>query len=172
MAKVAQFAQKMAHRAGMPIEEAKRLGLAARIYDVGLLAIPANVRERRLEIGIDDAPKLLGPHVSRVHEIFGEDKSGMIDLALTIAQSHHERFDGRGYPKGIKGHEISLYAQLVSVSEAFVDAVTTGIGRNPTPLNEVQALAAIERQTGTAFDPEVVEALRLVVTAPLGAVVA
>jgi response regulator RpfG family c-di-GMP phosphodiesterase len=168
MTKVAGLAQKMAARAGMAADEAKRLGMAARVYDIGMLAIPANVRERRLELVAEDAARLLGPHVSRAYEVFGKERTGIIDLAATIARSHHERFDGRGYPDGTKGTDISLYAQLVGVAEAFYDAVTTGIGRAPNPLSEVQALALIERQTGTAYDPEVVEALRLLVTSPLG----
>jgi response regulator RpfG family c-di-GMP phosphodiesterase len=84
------------------------------------------------------------------------------------ARSHHERFDGRGYPDGLKGTAISIYAQLVLVAETFIDMVTTGIGRAPNPLSEQQALAVIDRQSGTAFDPEVIEALRLLVTTPLG----
>jgi response regulator RpfG family c-di-GMP phosphodiesterase len=59
----------------------------------------------------------------------------------------------------------------VSIAENYSDAVTVGLqatGRHPTPLSEQQALAYIERQTGTTFEPEVVEALRKTVQAPLG----
>jgi len=168
MVKVAGFAQKMATRAGMPVDEAKRLGVAARVYDIGMLAIPAAVRDKRLDYALEDAARLLGPHVARANEVFGKERTGIIELAAIIARSHHERFDGRGYPDGLKGTDISIYAQLVSVAEAFIDAVTIGIRGSSNPLSEVQALAVIERQTGTAYDPEVVEALRLVVTSPLG----
>jgi len=168
MVKVAGYAQKMATRAGMPVDEAKRLGVAARVYDVGMLALPANVRDRRTELTLEDAARLLGPHVARANEVFGKERTGIIDLAATIARSHHERFDGRGYPDGLKGTAISIYAQLVSVAEAFIDATTVGIRGSATALSEMQALAVIERQTGTAYDPEVVEALRLLVTSPLG----
>jgi response regulator RpfG family c-di-GMP phosphodiesterase len=168
MVKVAGFTQKMAIRAGMPVDEAKRLGVAARVYDIGMLALPANVRDKRLEYAQEDAARLLGPHVARANEVFGKERTGIIELAAVIARSHHERFDGRGYPDGLKGTNISIYAQLVAVGETFLDAVTSGIRGSSNPLSEVQALAVIERQTGTAFDPEVVEALRLVVTSPLG----
>ncbi len=168
MVKVAGFAQKMATRAGMPVDEAKRLGVAARVYDIGMLALPGNIRDKRLDLTIEDAARQLGPHVARAHEVFGKERTGIIDLAATIARSHHERFDGRGYPDGLKGTNISIYAQLVGVAETFIDAVTSGIRGSSNPLSELQALAVIERQTGTAFDPEVVEALRLVVTSPLG----
>jgi putative two-component system response regulator len=168
MVKVAGLAQKIALKGHVPAEDAKRLGVAARVYDIGMLALPSNVRDRRLELGVDDAAKLLGAHTKRAHEVFGKERSGLIDLAAVIARSHHERFDGRGYPDGTKAKDISIYAQIVSVAEAFVDAVTVGVGRAPNPLSEVQALAVIERQTGTAFDPNVVEALRLLVTSATG----
>jgi putative two-component system response regulator len=168
MVRVANLAQRMALRASVSADDARRLGVAARVYDVGMLALPPAVRERRLEIAAEDAPRLLGPHAARAHEIFGKERTGLIDLAAVIARSHHERFDGRGYPDGLSGNDISIYAQVVSVAEVFHDAVTVGVGRTPTPLSEPQALAFIERQTGTAFAPEVVEALRLLVTSPLG----
>ena len=134
-----------------------------------MLALTPAMRERRTELAGEDAARLLGVHTSRANEVFGKERTGLIDLAAVIGRSHHERFDGRGYPDGLKGKDISVYAQVVSVAEAFTDAVAHGVGRAATPLSEPQALAYIERQTGTAFDPEVVEALRLVVTAPLGA---
>jgi response regulator RpfG family c-di-GMP phosphodiesterase len=169
MARVATVAQKMAARTSLSPEEAKRIGVAARVYDIGMLALPQNVRDRRLELAGDDAAKLLGPHTTRAHEVFAKERSGLIDLAATIARQHHERFDGRGYPDGLKGTNISVYAQLVHVAETFIDAVTTGIGRNPSPMSEQQALMYVDRQTGTAFDPEVVEALRRLVNNPMGA---
>jgi response regulator RpfG family c-di-GMP phosphodiesterase len=172
MARVASFAQKMAQRATVPSDDAKRLGVAARVYDIGMLAIAPNVRDRRIELAGDDAARLLGAHTTRAHEVFAKERTGLIDLAATIARQHHERLDGRGYPDGLKGSSISVYAQMVGVAETFTDAVTTGIGRSATPLSEAQALIYVERQTGTAFDPEVVEALRLVVTAPLRATLA
>jgi response regulator RpfG family c-di-GMP phosphodiesterase len=167
MARVASFAQKMAQRATVPHEDAKRLGVAARVYDIGMLAIAPNLRERRVELAGDDAARLLGAHTTRADEVFAKERSGLIDLAAVIARQHHERVDGRGYPDGLKGGSISVYAQMVGVAEVFTDAVTTGIGRSATPLSEPQALLYVERQTGTAFDPDVVEALRLVVTQPL-----
>jgi putative two-component system response regulator len=173
MARVASIATKIAHRmTSLNHEEARRFGIAARVYDVGMLALPATLRERRLEFGIADAPRLLGPHVQRAGEVFGKAPTGLLELAATIARSHHERFDGRGYPDGLKAHDISIYAQLIAVAETFSDAVTVGLhsngSRHPTPLTEQQSLAYIERQTATTFDPEVVEALRRTVQAPVG----
>jgi putative two-component system response regulator len=172
MVKVAGIASKIAHRAGgIPHDDARRFGIAARVYDIGMLALPGALRERRAELSGADAARLLGPHVERSGELFAKERSGLIELAAVIARQHHERFDGRGYPDGLERHDISIYAQLVLVAETFNDLVTGGAhspaGR-PAPLSEHQALSFIGRQSGTTFDPEVVEGLRLMVESPLG----
>jgi putative two-component system response regulator len=172
MVKVAGIASKIAHRAGgIAHDDVRRFGIAARVYDVGMLALPGALRERRTELSGPDAARLLGPHVERSGELFAKDRSGILELAAIIAHQHHERFDGRGYPQGLERHDISIYAQLVLVAEMFNDLVTSGVhtpGGRATPLSEHQALAYLDRQSGTTFDPEVIEGLRLTVEAPLG----
>jgi len=171
MARVASVAAKIAHRmTSLTHEDARRFGIAARVYDIGFLALPHAVRERRLELAGPDGGRLLGPHVQRSGEVFGKEPAGLLALAAVIARSHHERIDGRGFPDGLKGGDISIYAQIVAVAEAFSDAVTIGVhapGHKTTPMTEVAALAYIERQTGTTFDHEVVEGLRLMVQSPM-----
>jgi putative two-component system response regulator len=171
MVKVAGIAAKIAHRAdAIGHDEARRFGIAARVYDIGMLALPGPLRERRTELTGPDAARLLGPHAARSGEVFAKERTGIIELAAVIARQHHERFDGRGYPDGLEKHDISIYAQLVLVAESFNDAVTVGPpgAARSTPLSEHQALAYIERQSGTTFDPEVVEGLRLMVESPIG----
>ena len=174
MVKVAGIASKIAFRAGgIPNDDARRFGIAARVYDIGMLALPGPVRERRMEVASVDAKRLLGAHTEKADDVFAKDRSGLIELAAVIARQHHERFDGRGYPDGLERHDISIYAQLVAVAEMFYDMTTTGPlvaggGGKTQPLSEPQALAYIDRQSGTTFDPEVVEGLRLVVESPLG----
>jgi putative two-component system response regulator len=171
MVKVAGLAAKIAHRASaIGHDDARRFGIAARVYDIGMLCLPPQVRDRRADLSGPDAARLLGPHVERSGEVFAKERSGLVELAAIIARQHHERFDGRGYPEGLDKHDISIYAQLVSVAEVFNDVTTVG---PPTtghrmPLSEPQAMAYIERQSGTTFDPEVIEGLRLVVESPLG----
>jgi response regulator RpfG family c-di-GMP phosphodiesterase len=171
MVKVAGIAAKIAHRASaIGHDEARRFGIAARVYDIGMLALPGALRERRAELTPSDAARLLGPHVERANEVFAKERTGIVELAAIIARQHHERFDGRGYPEGLEKHNISIYAQLVLVAETFNDAVTVGppgSGRS-APLSELQAMAYIDRQSGTTFDPEVVEGMRLMLESPVG----
>jgi putative two-component system response regulator len=172
MVKVAGIAAKIAHRASaIPKDDARRFGIAARVYDIGMLALPSALRDRRTDLMGPDAARLLGPHAARVSEVFPKERTGIIELAAVIARQHHERFDGRGYPDGLERHDISIYAQLVLVSETFNDVTTVGPPGSPgraTPLTETAALAYIDRQSGTTFDPEVVEGLRLLIESPIG----
>ena len=171
MVKVAGIAAKIAHRANaIGHDEARRFGIAARVYDIGMLALSPALRDRRTDLMGPDAARLLGPHVERSAEVFAKERTGIIELAAIIARQHHERFDGRGYPEGLDRHNISIYAQLVLVAEVFNDATTVGPPGtgHKTALSELQALAYIDRQSGTTFDPEVVEGLRLMVETPLG----
>jgi putative two-component system response regulator len=172
MVKVAGIASKIAHRASaINKDDARRFGIAARVYDIGMLALPSALRDRRTDLVGADAARLLGPHAERVSEVFPKERTGIVELAAIIARQHHERFDGRGYPEGLERHDISIYAQLVLISEMFHDLTTIGPpgghGRS-TPLTEVAALAYVDRQSGTTFDPEVVEGMRLVIESPIG----
>lgn len=172
MVRVAGIASKIALRAsGIPNDDARRFGIAARVYDIGMLALPGPLRERRMELAGEDAKRLLGPHAEKATDVFAKERTGIIELAAVIARQHHERFDGRGYPDGLERHNISIYAQLVAVAEVFDDMTTVGPyvpgGGRSQPLSKPQALAYIDRQSGTAFDPEIVEGLRLVVESPI-----
>jgi putative two-component system response regulator len=172
MVKVAGIASKIAHRANaINKDDARRFGIAARVYDIGMLALPSALRDRRTDLVGADAARLLGPHAERASEVFPKERTGIVELAAVIARQHHERFDGRGYPDGLERHDISIYAQLVLISETFHDLITVGPAgahSRSTPMTETAALAYIDRQSGTTFDPEVVEGMRLVIESPIG----
>ena len=171
MAKVAGIASKIAHRLlSLKHDDPRRIGIAARVYDIGMLCIPHNLQERRHEMNALDAKRLLSPHTERAKEVFAKERTGLLEMAAIIAHQHHERFDGRGYPDGLAGGDISIYAQIVAVAEMYHDITTLGVpgAVNHTVLSDHQALAYIDRQSGTTFDPEVIEGLRLMVEAPIG----
>ena len=78
--------------------------------------------------------------------------------ALNGIEHHHERFDGRGYPAGLAGDDIPLFARIVAVADAFESLTTSNADRAALPVAE--ALDEVERRSGTQFDPVVVAALR------------
>jgi response regulator RpfG family c-di-GMP phosphodiesterase len=170
MVRVAALAEKIAHRTTLSHDEARRCGIAARVYDIGFLALPTAIREHRDDHLTLESATYLRPHVERAGEVFGKDATGIVALAATIARSHHERPDGRGYPDQLRSIDIPLAAHVVGCAEAYYDATTVGVpgaGRTHSVLGPAQALVYVERQTGTAFSTEVVEALKLTISSPL-----
>ena len=88
-------------------------------------------------------------------EIIGEQSTGMLKLARNIALSHHERYDGTGYPKGLKGEEIPLEGRIAAVADVF-DALTS-VRPYKQAWSEEQALAFMKEQKGRHFDPVLVD---------------
>jgi HD-GYP domain-containing protein (c-di-GMP phosphodiesterase class II) len=102
--------------------------------------------------------------VIKRHPVLGADMLAPIEEltpAVPVVRHHHERFDGRGYPDGLRGEEIPLAARVVSVADAF-DTMTRdrpyGYG-----ISRQAALEEVERNSGTQFDPRTVRALLEVV---------
>lgn len=158
MAGVATIARQIAQQ--LRLEDARRLEAAARIYDIGMIALPAALRARRLEPRSAEDEKLFQTHVTRCAEIFGSTPMGLMGLAWAVACSHHERFDGTGYPNKKAGEQIPIYARIVAVAEAFYDSTRPVHG---IPASAVAALQKVQRQEMTAFDPLVIAALGRVV---------
>ncbi len=172
MVKVAGIAAKIAHRASaIGHDEARRFGIAARIYDIGMLALPGPVRERRTEIAPARCRAASRRRTSNVRvKCLRRRRPGSSSSPRSSRASITNASTAAVIPTASKSTTISIYAQLVLVAETFNDAVTTGPpgSSRTTPLSEVQALAYIDRQSGTTFDPEVVEGLRLMVESPIG----
>ena len=132
--------------------ETERVELAARLHDVGKLAIPDAILTK---------PGSLEPgewEVMRTHaEIGARIVAAAPSLAHTadLIRSHHERYDGHGYPDGLAGEEIPLPAAIISVCAAFVAMMRHRPYSDAITVSE--ALAEIERCSGSQFHPRVVE---------------
>jgi hypothetical protein len=130
---------------------ALRLGM--NLYDLGLMRIPRNIRVKKEEL----TPK--EREVLRGHTNLGfalTSPMNLEDRVMRMIRSHHEHFDGSGYPDGLSGSEIPIEARIVSIVDAFRALVSEGPYRRTFSLEE--ARAEIESGAGTRFDPEVVRA--------------
>jgi two-component system, cell cycle response regulator len=151
--RMGHLAADTARALGLYDREVERVELAARLHDVGKLAIPDAILQKP---GALDAGEW---EVMRTHaEIGARIVASAPSLAHTaeLIRSHHERWDGRGYPDGLAGDEIPLAAAIISVCAAFVammrhrpysDAITVA-----------EAVAELRRCAGTQFHPRVVTA--------------
>ena len=153
--RVARYSQIVAEGLGLPPEVCRNLYLAAPLHDVGKVGIPDGVLLKPGRLDSDEFD-LIKTHPAIGKRILGGSASELIRLAAEIAGSHHERWDGSGYPEGLAGGAIPLAARIVAVADVF-DALTTTRPYKDAMSFEA-ALACIRAESGRHFDPACVAA--------------
>ncbi|MGF1776637.1 HD domain-containing phosphohydrolase [Vibrio nomapromontoriensis] len=127
---------------------------AAPMHDVGKIGIADNILLKPDTLN-DDEWHEMKRHVDYGVEILGSYSSPLLDLAKEIAQNHHEKWDGSGYPKGISGENIPLSARIVTIADVF-DALTS-VRPYKRAWTVEEAFQFITEQSGQHFDPQLVD---------------
>lgn len=153
--RVASRAAAIAREYGFDGVRAELLRLASPLHDIGKIAIPDSLLTKPGPLTPDER-KEIERHTEAGHQLLAGSGNELLELAATIARSHHERWDGTGYPHGLAGEEIPIEGRIVAVADVF-DAMTS---ERPygTKLSAEDARAYIVSESGRAFDPRVVEA--------------
>ncbi len=153
--RVAVFTDLIAEELGYSFEQRRWLKRAALLHDIGKLAVSNTILDKPAKL-TDEEFAVIKMHPVHSAEILSA-VSVFADLS-EIAFSHHERIDGKGYPRGLKDHQISPETRIVTVADVF-DALTADRPyRKAMPAS--QALAIMTKDLGTAFDPECFAALQ------------
>jgi putative two-component system response regulator len=129
--------------------------LASRLHDVGKIAIPESIL-LKAEAFTDEERLQIQRHAEVGHRMLSGSGSELLELAGEIAWTHHERYDGSGYPRRLRGQEIPLSGRVAAVADVF-DALITSRPYRPA-MTVDDAVQEIGSQRGRAFDPEVVDA--------------
>ncbi len=148
---VAETACTVGRVLGIVGEKLEELRLAARLHDVGKLAIPDAVLQKPGPLDVDEWAFM------KEHTVIGErilSAAPVLREVGRLVRSTHERWDGHGYPDGIAGEKIPLAARIIAVCDAYSAMTSTRPYRNAVP--RTAALAELWRCAGTQFDPEVV----------------
>jgi putative two-component system response regulator len=154
--RVSRIAALLAKRLGLGSERADLILRASRLHDVGIITIPDRVWLRRDQLTAAER-QIFELHTIRGAQLLSGGQSELIRLAETIALSHHENWDGSGYPYGFEGEEIPLEARIMAVADAFG---SNGLGISGGTMVVKEAVERIAAEAGTRFDPQVVDALR------------
>jgi response regulator RpfG family c-di-GMP phosphodiesterase len=150
--RVARFATATAQGLGLEPPEVERIEIAARLHDVGKLAIPDAILTKAGPLDTEEWA------IMRTHAEIGQRilaAAPSLAHAAKLVRSHHERYDGFGYPDRLAGEKISLGASIIAVSAAFVAMMKHRPFTDAITVNE--ALAEVNRHSGTQFDPQVVD---------------
>lgn len=152
--RMAHYSWMIAVRLGLPLEQQQLILEAAPMHDVGKVGIPDNIL---LKPGkLDDAEfSIMKQHPVIGHQILADSGSPLLQMAAVIALSHHEKYDGSGYPLGLKGEFIPIVGRIVAVADVF-DALTSARPYKPAwPLE--RAVEFLRAQRGQHFDPQCVD---------------
>ncbi|MDX1932185.1 MAG: diguanylate cyclase [Capsulimonadales bacterium] len=156
--RVADLSVRFAERLGFSPEEVSRVHTAATLHDVGKIGVPDRILQKQGQLEPEEM------RMMEAHAVMGEmiaAKIPQIARCVSGIRSHHERWDGRGYPDGLRGEDIPLIARIIALADAF-DAMTTDRPYRRGRSTE-EALATIIAGSGSQFDPDLVPSFLIVV---------
>jgi putative two-component system response regulator len=152
--RMSAYCEILAHRIGLTGEECERLRLASQLHDVGKVAIPDSVLLKRGKLSPEEF-ETIKTHTAIGHEMLAGSHSEIVRLGAVIACSHHEWWDGTGYPRGLAGETIPREGRIAAVADVF-DALTSDrVYRSAFPVTVAVEMMRAER--ATHFDPELLD---------------
>lgn len=156
--RVTFLALKMAQYFKLPMREAGKLELAGLLHDIGMIGIPEHLLGKADQLNPEEF-EVVKRHVDHGVKIL-EDIKQLKDV-VDIIRYHHEKYDGTGYPAGLKGDEIPLNAQIIAIADAYDGMISDRSYRNGLPHEE--AMRRLKEQSGIQFNPAVVKAFEDIV---------
>ena len=153
--RIGRFSTLLAEHIGMDAEFCERLSHAAPLHDVGKVAIPDAILLKPGPLTPEERA-IVETHAEEGHRLVRGSSSSILDMAATIALSHQEKWDGTGYPRGLKGEAIPIEGRIVAVADVF-DALTSDrVYRKAFPVED--AVQMMREQRGRHFDPVLFDA--------------
>ena len=154
VARMSKVAKLLALAIGMSEDDAELLHIAAPMHDIGKIGISDAILLKPGKL-TDDEREVMKNHAMIGAEILGEHEWPLMQMARTVALTHHEKWDGTGYPMGLKGEDIPLVGRICAIADVF-DALTSNRPyKEGWPIKD--AVKFITDQSGQHFDPALVE---------------
>jgi HD-GYP domain-containing protein (c-di-GMP phosphodiesterase class II) len=153
--RIGRFSTLLAEAIGMPSEFCRRIAHAAPLHDVGKVAIPDSILLKPGSLTPEERT-IVETHAEEGHRLLRGSSSSILELGATIALSHHERWDGGGYPRGMAAEKIPIEGRIVAIADVF-DALTTHrVYRDAFTVEQAREMMLAE--AGKHFDPVLLHA--------------
>ena len=152
--RVASYASLLAKYYGLAPEKIKLIKLASPMHDVGKIGIPDAILYKPAKLTKEEF-EIIKSHAKIGHSILKGSHRKILEIASLIALQHHERWDGFGYPNGLKGKEISIYARITGLVDIFDALLHKRVYKEKWEVDKT--LEFISEQSGKRFEPELVE---------------
>ena len=150
--RVSQFAKLLATKIGLPEDEIIKISIAAYLHDLGKVGIPDDILKKATAL-TEAEYAIIKTHPSIGSKLLGGHP--LAEMVVSAANDHHERVDGKGYPRGLRSEQLSLVARIVSIADALDAMTSTRPYRKGMSVE--QALCRLEEGAGTQFDSELVD---------------
>jgi methanogenic corrinoid protein MtbC1 len=148
--RIGRFSTLLAEQVGIEPEHCELMSYAAPLHDVGKVAIPDAILLKPGSLTPEERA-IVETHAEEGHRLLRGSSSSILDMAATIALSHHEKWDGSGYPRGLAGEEIPIEGRIVAITDVF-DALTSDRVYRPAFTIE-RAVEMMREQRARHFDP-------------------
>ena len=155
--RLGHYAKLIAQASGAKPEVAEMMLKAAPLHDIGKLGVPAEILRKKEKLSVPDWERVKR-HPTLGAEIIGEHDDPLLKLARQLALTHHEHWDGSGYPQALKGEAIPWAGRVMAIVDTFEAMTSTQFHRDALPIE--RAAGEIERGAGKKFDPALVEAFK------------
>jgi response regulator RpfG family c-di-GMP phosphodiesterase len=154
--RVSAYARLLATKCGLNDEEAKLVAQVSPMHDIGKWMIPAHILQKPAAL---DAAEwdIMKTHTLAGYEILKDSKLEVLKLAAMVAMQHQEKYDGSGYPLGLKGEEIHLYSRITTVADVFDALGSARAYKRSWTVEEI--VDYFQRNRGSHFDPRLVDIL-------------
>ena len=159
--RMADYAELLARAINWPVDEQKKIKLAAPMHDTGKIGISDDILKAKRKLTAEEF-EIMKTHTTIGYSILNKSDTPLFQMAAEIALRHHEKWNGSGYPDGLKGEQIPMSARIVAIADVF-DALTM-----KRPYKEAwpidKAFALLHQDAGSHFDPNLIEVFESIKT--------
>jgi len=152
--RIGYYSTALARVMGLPAEDIDIILYAAPMHDIGKIGVPDRILLKPGPLDVEEW-KIMKLHTVIGGRILANSDSYVIKMGEQIALTHHEKWDGSGYPNGLKGSQIPLWGRIVAIVDVFDALISNRPYKKAFPID--QSLEILKKDTGTHFDPEVSE---------------
>jgi len=152
--RMSRYSALIAERYGLSDSEVKNILYASPMHDIGKIGIPDSILLKPGKL-TDEEFEIMKTHTTIGARILGGSKAGILQLAKQIALTHHERWNGKGYPQGLSREQIPLVGRITCLADVFDALISKRPYKAPYPV-EV-ALDIVKKERGEQFDPDLVD---------------
>lgn len=154
--RVAAYSSLLAKKYGLSNEDVTMVEMVAPIHDVGKIAIPDTILNKPAKLTVDEM-EIIKEHTTKGHKMLSHSQRPLMKHAAIVALEHHEKYDGTGYPRGLKGEDIHIFGRIVAVADVFDSLSEKRVYKEPW--SQLDIVDYFKEQRGLHFDPCLVDIL-------------